>query len=268
MDVLLAGPGRAGLALALCARSAGHRVAGVLARDAEAGERGAALLDAAAVPWHGPLPEADLLVIAVRDDAIPAVAAHLAPHAGSVGGVVHLSGLTSVAALDAITEAPIGSFHPLQTLPNPEAGAERLPGAWVAVTSADNLFADRLFAFAAGLGMRPFALENDDKALYHAAAAAAANYPIAALAMAERLFAAAGVPFDAARPLVEAVVGNAFDLGPTAALTGPVARGDAGTVTAQRHAVAGAVPDLGEDFDALVAATARVAGRDPGEVLR
>jgi predicted short-subunit dehydrogenase-like oxidoreductase (DUF2520 family) len=78
--------------------------------------------------------------------------------------------------------------------------------------------------------------------------------------MAERLFAAAGVPFEAAHPLVDAVVGNAFALGPAAALTGPIARGDVATVAAQRAAVGSAVPDVEEDFAAIGRVVARVAG--------
>jgi predicted short-subunit dehydrogenase-like oxidoreductase (DUF2520 family) len=195
----------------------------------------------------------------VRDDGIAAVAERLAGIVGAVGGAVHLSGLTSVDALGALG-CPTGSFHPLQTLPTPEAGAAALRGAWIAVTTDDDLLADRLFALASSLGAHPFELADDQKPLYHAAAAAAANFPLTSLAMAERLFAAAGVDFAAAGPLVEAVVANAATMGPVAALTGPVARGDVGTVRAQVAAVAVAAPDLVGHFVALVRATAAVAG--------
>jgi predicted short-subunit dehydrogenase-like oxidoreductase (DUF2520 family) len=80
--------------------------------------------------------------------------------------------------------------------------------------------------------------------------------------MAADLFAAAGVPFAAARPLVEAVVGNAFDLGPRAALTGPVARGDRGTVAAQLQAVRAAAPEWAPAFAAWVGELARLTGRE------
>jgi predicted short-subunit dehydrogenase-like oxidoreductase (DUF2520 family) len=128
------------------------------------------------------------------------------------------------------------------------------------VTTDDDPLADRLFALASSLGAHPFELADEQKPLYHAAAAAAANFPLTALAMAERLFTAAGVDFAAAGPLTAAVVANAARLGPMAALTGPVARGDVGTVRAQVAAVAAAAPDLVEHFVALVRATAAVAG--------
>lgn len=260
MDLILVGPGRAGLALSLRLIESGHRIVGVLARDPQTAREAAARLGSRSLAWDEPLPEADLAVLAVRDDAIREVAARLAPHAAAVGAVVHLSGLTSIDAL-AVFEGPmIGAFHPLQTLPTPETGAVRLEGAWVGITTREDFLADRLFELAASLGMRGFELDDDAKAVYHAAAAAAANFTLAALDMADRLFAAAGVPFEAAAPLVRAIVDNAFDLGPTAALTGPIARGDVGTVRAQVEAVRAVDPELAEAFVALARVTASAAG--------
>jgi predicted short-subunit dehydrogenase-like oxidoreductase (DUF2520 family) len=79
--------------------------------------------------------------------------------------------------------------------------------------------------------------------------------------MASDLFDAGDVPFVAARPLVEAVVANAFELGPRASLTGPVARGDMATVRRQLDAVAVAAPQWFGTFSSLVLHTARIAGR-------
>ncbi len=74
--------------------------------------------------------------------------------------------------------------------------------------------------------------------MYHAAAAAASNYVIAALDLAGALVASASVPFEALVPLVRTAVDNAFSLGPATALTGPIARGDWDTVRGQFEAVA------------------------------
>ncbi len=264
MDVILAGPGRAGLALAVSLVGAGHRVAGVLARRLEGLEAASAALSGLRwLEWHEPLPPADLLILAVPDRAIAEVAERLAPQAAAVRGAVHLSGLTPVGALAALAPAcPVGSFHPLQTLPNPRDGAARLKGAWVAVTCSDDGLFHRLVDLAQSIGCHPFALDDDRKALYHAAASAAANYPVAALAISRRLFEAAGVGFGVAEPLVRAAVENALALGPEAALTGPVARGDAGTVAAQVAAVRRGAPDLAEAFIALARAAAHIAGTE------
>jgi len=260
MDLILVGPGRAGLALSLASVEAGHRVVGVLARDPDAADAAADRLGSRPLPWDRELPPGGLLVVAVRDDAIGEVARRLAGRAGSIGGAVHLSGLKPVAVLDPLAGPPLGSFHPLQTLPTPEAGAARLGGAWVAITSTDNAFADRLFSFAASLGAHPFEVEDDAKPLYHAAATAAANFTLAALSMSKELFLAAGVDFEVAAPLIRAVVDNAIAMGPGDALTGPAARGDVGTVRDQMEAVRSAAPHLAGDFAAMVRATARVAG--------
>jgi predicted short-subunit dehydrogenase-like oxidoreductase (DUF2520 family) len=255
MDIIVAGPGRAGRSLATRFIDAGHRLVGVLARSEVP-----AAVRAEPLAWDRDLPGADLLVVAVRDDAIGEVAERLAPIAGAVEAAVHLSGLAPVEVLDPLGPH-IGSFHPLQTLPTPEVGAARLGGAWIGITTHDGVLESRLHELATSIGARPFVLADEAKSLYHAAAAAAANFPLAALSMARRLFEAAGVPFAAAAPLVEAVVGNAFTLGPEAALTGPIARGDVGTVAAQLEAVTEAAPDLVDDFKALGRAVARVAGR-------
>ncbi|MCJ7724829.1 MAG: DUF2520 domain-containing protein [Acidimicrobiia bacterium] len=261
MKLLLAGPGRAGCSLFLRAVAVGHEITGVIGRDPAAVADASLTLGTAALAWDAPLPPSDLLVIAVRDDAIGEVAGHLAPRVDRIGAAVHLSGFTPVAVLSPLgAMCAIGSFHPLQTLPDPHAGAARLEGAWMAVTSNDDLLSDDLFRLARSLGAHPFELPDDAKALYHAAAAAAANYPLAALAMSRRLFEAAGVPFEVAGPLVRAVVDNAFAFGPEAALTGPIVRGDVGTVAGQRAAVEASVPELVEDFLAFGRAVARVAG--------
>jgi predicted short-subunit dehydrogenase-like oxidoreductase (DUF2520 family) len=253
-DLVIVGAGRAGGSLALASLAAGHDVVGTLTRSGST-EYGPAL------DWDADLPPADLLVVAVRDGAIGEVAARLAGHCRRVAGAVHVSGATPVGALGAIApQCPVGSFHPLQTLPDPVAGAAALAGASVAVT-ADGALGDALDEYARSLGMRPFPLADDVRRAYHAGAAAAANFVVESLAVAADLFDAAGVPLDAARPLVEQVVDNVFELGAAAALTGPVARGDVDTVRAQQSAAT--ETGVGDEFALLVAALARRTGQDP-----
>lgn len=229
MNIELHGPGRAGGALVMAAHRAGHRIVGIEGRSGSAVD---ALKEAVPVESGKP----DLRVIAVTDDAVALVAGSLT--AREPTPTVHLSGSVPVSALEAIadTGVPVGSFHPLQTLPSPAAGADRIAGAWVAITASGRL-RDHLFSLARTLGSKPFDLADENKALYHAAAASAANYPLAALELALRLFGAAGVPFEASRPLVDAIVANAYSMGPLAALTGPIARGDLGTIARQLEAV-------------------------------
>lgn len=260
MNIILAGPGRAGTALCLAAVPAGHRVVGVVGRGSV--EDAAARFDAAALGFDDHLPPAHLLVVAVRDDAIQEVAERLAPHATHVDTAIHLSGLKPASVLDPLADVgvAIGAVHPLQTLPTPESGAAALPGSWFAVTARDPALQRDLEAFVRSIDGHPFTLGDRDRALYHAAAATAANDTVAVLALAAQLFRRAGVPFEAARPLVEAVVANAFELGPKEALTGPIARGDVGTVIAQLEAVADRAPEKADLFRAMSRVVAELAG--------
>ncbi|MGB9359463.1 MAG: Rossmann-like and DUF2520 domain-containing protein [Acidimicrobiia bacterium] len=261
MRIVLVGPGRAGQSVAIAANGAGHDVVAIAARDADQAYGFARRLDAVALQVGEPIPAVDLVIVAVSDSAIEEVAGQVAPVArNAAASAVHLSGAVRVGALQpfAAQGLSIGSLHPLQTMPAPDRGARALAGAWMAVT-ADEPLRSELHSFASSLGGVPFDLKDENRTAYHAAAAAAANFPIAALAIAERLMAATDVPFEAARPLVEAIVANAFDAGPLASLTGPVARGDAETVAAQREAVREAAPSLASAFDLMVEATTEVA---------
>lgn len=259
LRLVVVGPGRAGMSLGLAATRVGHTIVGVLGRSDSTSAAGS--LGSTVLGWEERLPACDILVLAVRDDSIRDVAARLAPFACEATAAIHLSGLTSVTALDPLFEAglQVGGFHPLQTMPNPEDGSIALAGASVGVT-ADPPLDGTLEGLATSIGARPFRLEDAQRPLYHAAAAAAANYVLTVLGMAEEIFDAAGVPFQAARPLVSEVVANAFEIGPRVALTGPIARGDVRTVRAQLAAVEAVDAELATSFKAFGRATARLAG--------
>ena len=115
--------------------------------------------------------------------------------------------------------------------------------------------------------MLPFELSDEDRAAYHAAASIASNFLVTLQAAAETMAVAAGIrKADARRmlaPLVRATIDNWSELGAEQALTGPVARGDEQTVTAQREAVEHAEPDLLALFDALVDRTRILAAQPP-----
>jgi predicted short-subunit dehydrogenase-like oxidoreductase (DUF2520 family) len=264
MKIALAGPGRAGMAVALALLEADHSIVAVTARRPEAGRDAADVLDSVSVPWGDDLPGGDLLLIAVRDDAIAESAASLSSAAMEFPAAVHLSGAAGLETLEPLGALglDVGSFHPLQTIPKAPPTATGLSGAWVGITASTVALAETLRNLAMSFGAVPFDLGDAVKPEYHAAATAAANFPLAALAIAEDLFRAAGVPFEAARPLVDAVVANAFELGPRAALTGPVARGDLGTVAVQIQAVDEAAPEWARTFRAFVAALASMSGRE------
>ncbi len=255
--VIIVGGGRAGGALAVAAHRSGHAVSLIPGPSGRipAGFEGQVL------ERSGPVPAADLVILAVRDDAIAAVADDLSVRLTSRPIVVHLSGLTGLDVLASCAAAgcPVGSFHPLMTLPDSVRGSEALVGATATITAPADT--DRWLAeFATTLGMKPRFLAEDHKALYHAAAAAASNFVTAILGIAVDLADGAGVAAEDLRPLTRAAVEAAFDDGADVTLTGPVARGDWSTVGAQLAAIDAGLPHLSNAYRALIAITAERAG--------
>jgi predicted short-subunit dehydrogenase-like oxidoreductase (DUF2520 family) len=254
MDLIIVGAGRAGGSLALASSRAGHRLVGVLSRrPAPFGS---------ALAWDTPLPPSDLVVVAAADSAITEVARRLAPQWADLTPAIHLSGFTSITALEPVASlgVPTGSFHPLQSLPDPERGSRALAGAWAAVTASDPSLAELLHSYATSLAMRPFALADGDKALYHAAASSAANYLVEALGVSADLLQGAHVPFAVMEPLARSVLENVFATDPDTALTGPIARGDLSTVAGQIRAAEALSSSVGRQFRLLAEATAARVG--------
>lgn len=256
MRLIVVGPGRAGGSIALAARAAGHEIVGVLSRRPPES-------DWPALRWDVELPEADVVLVAVRDEAIPEVAHRIAPHLSKAGVVAHLSGFTPVLALHEIQEkgTAVGGFHPLQSLPDPETGSRALAGAFVGI-DGDQLAVDALTHLASSLGMEPFHLDDAARPAYHAAAAAAANFVVTALAVSADLYESAGIDPRVSRPLVERAVANAFEKGPEASLTGPIARGDVETVIGHLEAAHQVSEYVGRQFRLMAEATTIRAGRE------
>ena len=255
MRLIVVGPGRAGGAVALASERAGHEIVGVLTRSG--GTRWTELA------WDEDMPEADVALITVRDDAISDVSHRIAPRLGEVGVVAHMSGFTPVLVLHHLQERGIavGGFHPLQSLPDPERGAEALAGAYVAI-GGDQLAVDMLTHLASTLGLSHFILDDGSRPAYHAAAAAAANFVVTALAVSADLYRSAGIDPAVSRPLVESVVRNVFDDGSARSLTGPIARGDIETVIGHLTAAHEVSEYLGRQFRLMAEATTIRAGRE------
>jgi predicted short-subunit dehydrogenase-like oxidoreductase (DUF2520 family) len=257
VDIALVGPGRAGTALAVALVGAGHAVVSVAGRtpDAESTQVAAARFDARAVPVQFAGRGAELVVIATPDDAIAAVAGAIAQSLEAGALVVHLAGAHGLDALAPVSthrfDVRVGALHPLQTLPSPDAP---LAGAWAAVAGPPEVI-----ELAEQAGMQAFTVDDDARAVYHAAAVVASNHLVGLMGQVARLADAANVPFAAFEPLVRASIDNAFALGPADALTGPVARGDVATVTRHLHAIP---HDEVRTYRALAEAALRLSGRD------
>jgi len=211
-----------------------------------------------------------LLFLAVPDGAVVEMATRIAgmkPPAEL--SIVHLSGALGLEALSALEGNPRGSFHPLQSFPAPR-DPSAFRGITVAVDATTPTLMRRLRALARALGARPRHVGDEDRVLYHAAAVYASNFLDVVIAEAVRLLGEIGWSEEEATkaliPLVEGAVANIRRRGAVGALTGPIRRGDAETVT--RHLEAIDRPDLYRMLALVALEIAQKAGLDPAAAER
>jgi predicted short-subunit dehydrogenase-like oxidoreductase (DUF2520 family) len=249
-------------------QTAGHRVVVAAGRE---GSRRRVEDYLPAVPFvplaelRGDSVRAGTVMLGVSDDAIGPVCEDLAGagmfHQGQF--VLHLSGSVGLDVLEpaGVAGAEILSVHPLQSFPTVARGLERFPGSGAAITARSEeglVFGEGLARDAGGT---PFRLAEEMKPLYHAAAVFCANYLVTVEAVAEQLFAKAGLdePLRLFAPLARAVLENALAQDPKLALTGPAVRGDAGTITRNLEALSREAPQALSAYVALARLAAGIA---------
>ncbi len=252
--VAVIGPGRLGTLLAVAASRAGHRTVAVAGGSDVSRGRVAALV--AGCRPHARIveaaSEADLVFIATPDDAIEQVVTDLA-RADVIGEghrVVHVAGSRGLAPLRraALSGAGVAACHPAMTVPTGSSDPDLLVGTAWAVTAPAT---DRGWArdLVTDLGGDPHDVDDDVRGLYHAGLTIGSNAAAAAVVVARQLLLGARIADPGAflAPLVARSVDNAATAG-AAALTGPVVRGDVGTVTAHLDLLAADVPELLEAY--------------------
>jgi predicted short-subunit dehydrogenase-like oxidoreductase (DUF2520 family) len=234
----IVGAGRVGSSLAAAARSVGIEVS--LAGRAQA---------------LATCRRAQAALLCVPDEAIAeaaAVAAEAVPPLELVG---HVSGATTLEALAPASTAGAQTFslHPLQTVPDPDA---ELTGSPCAISGSSAEALDFARTLALRLGMVPFAIAEDKRALYHAAACVASNFLVTLEESAAGLLEAAGATEtrELLAPIVLRTAANWSESGGEA-LTGPVARGDRATVARHLDALRADAPRLVELYEALAERT-------------
>jgi predicted short-subunit dehydrogenase-like oxidoreductase (DUF2520 family) len=255
--VAVVGPGRAGKSLASALRAAGVDVVGLAGR----GER---------------IPKANVILITVRDGDLVSALGDLTSRGLEPGAIVlHASGADDpAAALDALRASghAAGTFHPFVPLADPDAGAIALRNAWIGI-DGDPAAVAAAEQLAAAVGAHVLRIPSGAKPGYHAAAVIAANFPVVLAAAAERELRHAGVEPGPARAAVAHLMRTSMDhlaaLGPERALTGPVARGDAGTIARNLAALADDphVHDLYVTASRIAVDLARAAGTVSAERL-
>ena len=241
------GAGAVGTALGVALDRAGWIVGAVASRDAARRDRFRSLVPGvrAFAEANALLDDSELVIVAVPDDAIAGVAGGLRLYGGQA--IVHTSGALGPEVLEAAMAAGTqsGTFHPLVSFADVERSVEALKGATVAIEGDEELAA-ALGRMAEAIGAVPVRLAPGSKAAYHAAAVLAAGGFVALLDAIAELGRVAGLDEQGALAiygrLVEQTLANARVLGIQKALTGPLARGDVGTLDRHLRTMTRAAP--------------------------
>jgi predicted short-subunit dehydrogenase-like oxidoreductase (DUF2520 family) len=255
------GAGRAGTAMAVALARAGHRVVAASAVSEESRRRVRSRLPATTIARpEQVVASADLVLLTVPDDTLPGLVSGLASTGVPLEGrmVAHASGRHGLAVLEPAVRAgalPL-ALHPVMTFTGRPDDVEKMAGICFGVTAPEPL---RLAAEAlvVEMGGEPVFIAEENRGLYHAGLASAANHLVTLVAAASDLLREAGVP-DPARmlgPLLSATLENVLALGDFA-LTGPVARGDADTVAAHVEVIAATAPQALGAYRAMARLTA------------
>ena len=270
MKIAIIGAGILGTSLGTLFQRAGHEIVAISSRTLKSARAGAALLGGVQVVGDAGLAAlgADLVLLAVPDRAIPVVAIQVASGGALRRGAVvaHCSGALPAGVLAGVRAGGgwPGSIHPLQTFADVETAIASLPGSFYFL-EGDTEAVDVLRSVVLSIDGRPVPLDSAQKSLYHAAACAASNFLVTLVDYAASLMMKAGVPPDVAMPallpLVHGTVRNLEIVGLPDALTGPISRGDLGTVKGHLAALRRAPGDLVRLYVALARKTVEVAMR-------
>ena len=271
----IVGAGPVATALAGALRLGGVPVLGLWARRAAPARAAGSTAGVAAFSSAPPdiLLESEVVILAVRDQVITEVAQMLLG-TGLINKrhvVLHCAGAASARELlgpVAGQLAGVGTLHPLSAIADGKLAMRALKGTVFGIEGDDagRAAATKLVGAISGVVL---ALDSTQMAAYHAAAAMASNYLVAAIDAAAAVLAGAGVAQDRAAkalvPLAEGALRNVAAHGTAGGLTGPVRRGDLATVARHLEAIRDR-PELAEIYRVLarraVEITARIDARD------
>ncbi len=232
----IVGTGRVAKSLGALLHLAGLQITAVAGRSLERALETARFIGSGEAVDIPDLPKyANRILIAVADDAVAPVACTLAQAGLRSAIVLHTAAAAGPEALACLqqNENSTSVLHPLQTIPDTESGIQALPGATFAY-AGDETAITWARTLIDAIGGKPLAISPGEWHLYHAAAVFASNYQVTLIDAAVELMQKAGVErrqaLDVLRPLVRAATENVLFAGPEHALTGPIRRGDEGTV--------------------------------------
>jgi len=242
------GAGTVGSALALRLSSKGYQVVAVSSRGQTLARNLAQLITCRAFDNNQDVADAaELVFITTPDDVIATVASEVQWHPGQ--NVVHCSGADSTQILEPAKKlgAQVGVIHPLQTFASAKEATENMPGSTFAL-EAEGPLLTTLKEMATALEGHWIELEAKDKVIYHAAAVIACNYLVTLVKLATDLWQTFNIPTPQATqallPLIRGTIHNIETVGIPQCLTGPIARGDTGTIKKHLEALQKVAPAI------------------------
>jgi len=250
--IAILGIGKVGMAIGFLLRSAGYKIAAIASRSSSSLKQGMAYTGGKPyMNFSEAASHAECIFVTTSDDAIASVCEKIASEGSIKPGkkVIHMSGVGGLNLLEAARRsgAHIASIHPLQSFADVEGAIKNIPGSTFGVTSDDEI-KQWSVQLVKDLGGIPFFISDTDKPLYHAAACIASNYLTTLIHMVEVIYQSLGLNHEDAIhafwPLVKGTMRNIEEKGTVQALTGPIARGDMGTLKKHIEALHHKLPDF------------------------
>ena len=260
------GTGMVGTAIGFLLKKAGYQIVSICDKSPAALKR--------ALPYSGGkaflnprdiLQNADCILIATPDDTISCACKEIA-HSPYLKGkfVFHMSGAGGLDLLETAKEAgaSVASIHPLQSFSSIDHAIKNIPGSYFGVT-ADKKSLSMAKSIVHNLKGIPIIISPDQKTLYHAAACFASNYLVSLLNVVESVYKSIGIKEKNAKkaylPLVYGSLKNIEKEGSISSLTGPIARGDFGTVKKHLTEINESLPQYSSLYSSLGLITVQLA---------
>jgi predicted short-subunit dehydrogenase-like oxidoreductase (DUF2520 family) len=260
------GTGMVGTAIGFLLKKAGHKVISIYDKSPAALKR--------TIPYTGgkaclkpleALQKADCILITTPDDAIASACQDIALSPSIKDKFIfHMSGAGGLDLLDAAKKAGalVASIHPLQSFSSIDQAIENIPGSYFGIT-ADRKAETLAKKIVRDLGVIPIVISSNQKPLYHAAACFASNYLVTLMNVVESIYKSIGIHEKDAKkaylPLVYGSLKNIENSGAVSALTGPIARGDCGTVKKHMEAIHKNLPRYSALYSNLGLSTMEIA---------
>lgn len=243
MKIGIIGAGKVGTAIASVLKAKGFDISGISSRRQESLDTARAYVGEGVIYTlnvRDVVEGSDVVAVTTQDREIPNVARDIARQCADLSGKIffHTSGAHTASELKPLDAkgAILGSLHPLQTFPDIDSGIAVFPSTYIFI-EGDEAAISSLERIALSLGSHSARIESSHKVLYHLAAVFVCNLLCALLYESERVMDRIGIDLVPFYPIIEATLRNIETKGPLRSLTGPVVRGDAGTIASHLSAI-------------------------------